>query len=397
MPDEAGPIDTRFRQVQDASPDSFILMEVVADAAGEMQDARIRYANPAACLLMGRELGSLDGRLLDEAFPGARDSGRYAMYAEVYRTGVRRELTFFHEQVGKWLRIVVVRVGDGFCIISSDVSALKAAELVLQRANVELERRVSDRTQELEAARDLAEAASRAKSDFLSRASHELRTPLNSVIGFSSVLIRNRGGRLSGADLDYARRINSNGLHLLALVNELLDLSRIEAGRMELQLSTVPLIELVRDVCAMLEPSAEQAGLSLTVEIDGPQDTPGEIHVVTDAQRLRQVLVNLAGNALKFTERGGVTLRVVVNDAGYPERLDISDTGPGIPMERIEAMFEPFVIGDAKASPGESTGLGLAISRSICNALGYLLTASSELGVGSTFSVHLAGTAIPAG
>ena len=144
-------------------------MDVILDEHGEMLDARVVYANTAACQLMGRPEGSLTGRLLDEAFPGARASGRYALYAEVYRTGLRRELTFYHAQVEKWLRIVVVKVGGGFCIVSADVSEQKKAEAILRRSNEELEQLVSARTRDLEAARDAAEAGSRAKSDILSR------------------------------------------------------------------------------------------------------------------------------------------------------------------------------------------------------------------------------------
>jgi PAS domain S-box-containing protein len=380
--------ETRFRIVQDASPDSFILLEVIPDAAGGMQDARIVYANDAACELMDRPIGSLAGRLLDEAFPGARSSGRYELYAEVYRTGVRRELVFYHENAQKWLRVVIVKVDNGFCLISADISGQKAAEVVLRRSNAELEQRVSERTAELETARDAAEAASRAKSDFLSRASHELRTPLNAVIGFSGVMLKNRGGHLRVTDLVHADRINRNGRHLLSLVNELLDLSRIEAGRVDLELTSVSLRELVGEVRETLGGSAAEAGLILTVE--GPHGQEGaEMRIVTDVQRLRQVLLNLVGNAIKYTERGAVTIRIMSNVAGLPSRIDVVDTGMGIPADRMEDMFEPFVVGEMLPSGGESTGLGLTIARSLCALLGYRLFATSAVGQGSTFSVEV--------
>ncbi len=379
--------EAQFRIVQDASPDSCILIDLILDDAGTMTDAVVVYANAAACRLLSRPEGSLSGQLLGEVFPGAPD--RYELYAEVYRTGHTRSITFYHDDVGKWLRVVVVKVGDGVCIISTDMSEQKAAEAVLRRSRDELEQLVAERTSELEEAREAAEAASRAKSEFLSRASHELRTPLNSVIGFSGILLKNRERTLSPTDLGYLERISHNGRHLLALVNDLLDLSKIEAGKIVLELSSVSLYDLVHEVRGTLEARAADRGLVLTVAMPESGSTSAHMTMVTDEQRLRQVLLNLVGNAIKYTERGSVVVRVVSGDRGRPLRIDVVDTGPGIAPERIEEMFEPFVIGDVPAAGGESTGLGLAISRSLCTAMGYRLSATSVVEKGSTFSVHI--------
>ena len=354
-----------------------------------MREARVIYANRAACELMGRSADTVVGRLLDEAFPGARSSGRYALYAEVYRTGLRRQLTFYHPQVAKWLRIVVAKVGDGFCIISEDVSEQKAAEAVLQRSNEELEALVAARTWELQTARDLAENANRAKSDFLSRASHELRTPLNAIIGFSGVLVKNRNGQLGAGALTQAERIHANGRHLLALVDDILDLARIEAGRIDVDLKEESLATLLADVRDTLLVSATEFGLTLTLEFVGPPAAAHDMRIRTDAQRLRQVLLNLVGNAIKFTQQGGVAMRAVADANGVPTCIEIADTGPGIKPGTLATMFEPFVIGSLAANGGQSTGLGLAISRSICALLGYRMTATSELGRGTIFSVDL--------
>ena len=381
--------EARFRAVQDASPDSCILLEVIPDAAGVMDNARIVYANDAATRLMDRPLHSLTGRMLDEAFPGARKSGRYAIYAEVVRTGRTIDMTFFHPTVGKWLRIVVVKVGNGFCIISGDVTDLKAAEEVLRRSHDDLERLVANRTAELVIAREAAEAASGAKSEFLSRASHELRTPLNAVIGFSSMLLRNRAGTLSDTELKYLDRISRNGRHLLALVNDLLDLSKIESGKLELELGPVFLTSLVEDVRATLEGAAAAASMGVTIDL--PTGTaPSGLVIVTDEQRLRQVVINLVGNAIKYAGGGEVIIRLRADASGKPQCIDVVDTGVGIAPELIDAMFEPFVIGPGAASGDEATGLGLAISRSLCTTMGFRLTATSRLGNGSTFTIHLA-------
>ena len=379
----------QFRTVQDASPDSFILIDLILDGDGAMRDAVIVYANAAACRLMNRPEESLAGQLLGEVFPSARAPERYALYAEVYHTGETRSITFQHEELGKWLRVVVVKVGEGVCIISTDVSEQKAAEAILRRSHHELEHLVAERTIELEAAREAAEAGSRAKSEFLSRASHELRTPLNSVIGFSGILLKNRGGRLAATELGFLERISHNGRHLLALVNDLLDLSKIEAGKVELELSSVSLYDLVHDVRETLESRAADRGLLITVDMQNRGIASSPLTLVTDHQRLKQVLINLVGNAVKYTQHGTVVVRVVASERGRPLRIDVIDTGHGIAHDRIERMFEPFVIGEVPAAGGESTGLGLAISRSLCTAMGYQLSATSVVGEGSTFTIHL--------
>jgi two-component system sensor histidine kinase/response regulator len=378
--------EAQFRVVQDASPDSCMLIDLILDDSGAMTDGCIVYANAPACRLIGQPDGSLSGRLVSDAFPSAAD--RYDVYADVYRTGETRSLTVHRTELAKWFRVVIVKVGDGVCIISSDTTEQKAAETVLRRSHDELEELVAERTVELESAREAAEAGSRAKSEFLSRASHELRTPLNSVIGFSGILLKNRGGNLGAAELGFLERISHNGRHLLALVNDLLDLSKIEAGKINLELSSVSLYDLVHDVRSTLESRAADRGLALSVDLlDGGPPSP--LTIAADEQRLRQVLINLVGNAIKYTERGTVVIRVVTGERGRPLRIEVVDTGPGIPQDRIERMFEPFVIGEVPAAGGESTGLGLAISRSLCTAMGYRLSAASVVGQGSTFTIHL--------
>ena len=240
--------------------------------------------------------------------------------------------------------------------------------------------------EELVRAKEAAEAANRAKSDFLSGMSHELRTPLNSVIGFANVLRKNKTETLRPQELSYLDRILANGKHLLGLINDILDLSKIEAGKMELQIEAVALEALVRATVDELQGS--MGGKPVALEMRLPENLAP---IDTDAGRMKQVLINLVGNAIKFTDRGQVKV-VVHSDAesGNPTRIDVIDSGIGIPSERLSSIFAPFEQADQGTSRRYGgTGLGLAISRSLVELLGYRLEVRSVPGAGSTFSIIL--------
>ncbi|HEY1012527.1 MAG TPA: two-component regulator propeller domain-containing protein [Herpetosiphonaceae bacterium] len=242
---------------------------------------------------------------------------------------------------------------------------------------------LTERTRELAEASRRAEAASQAKSEFLANMSHELRTPLNGILGYAQILLRNAG--LETAQRDGLQTIYHSGWHLLTLINDVLDLAKIEARRLELRPQPMNLPALLDGVAAVIRMAAQQKQISFAYA--PPAGLPRMIEA--DETRLRQVLLNLLGNAVKFTSRGGVTLRVTPAAAPGPEsvalRFAIQDTGVGIAPEQREAIFQPFEqVGDAGARAA-GTGLGLAISQQLVSLMGGAISLESAPGVGSTF------------
>ncbi len=231
-----------------------------------------------------------------------------------------------------------------------------------------------------------AEAASTAKSRFLANMSHELRTPLNSVIGFANLLLKRSDGELTEAQLDYSSRIAANGRHLLGLINQVLDLAKIESGHVEVVRVPVDLRALISSTVAQIEGQLADRPLRLQVEVPD-----GVAPLVTDEGKLRQILVNLVGNAVKFTDRGTVTVRVVAGgDGRTPAAIEVEDTGIGIPSSQLDDIFRSFEQGRSEnAGRREGSGLGLAICRSLAEVLGWRLEVRSRLGDGSTFTVVL--------
>ncbi|MEO1365568.1 MAG: ATP-binding protein, partial [Acidobacteriota bacterium] len=293
-----------------------------------------------------------------------------------------------HDGHSYQLRLAPLEDGEGAVVVASEVSELKQAQA------------------DLHLAKEAAEAANRAKSAFLATMSHELRTPLNSVIGFAGVLEKNRDGRLEATDLRYLGRIRDNGRHLLSLINDILDLSKIEAGRLELVKEATDLGELVDEVTKSLEPEC-QDGVALEVELPG-----GLEPFDTDPGRLRQILQNLVANAIKFTHEGTITISAGTSGPsgdgrgdGPPVWLRVTDSGIGIPPDRLGAVFEPFQQVDASTSRlYGGSGLGLSICRSLATAMGYSIRVDSVEGEGTEFTLcfdpdggHLLGESLLSG
>jgi signal transduction histidine kinase/CheY-like chemotaxis protein len=239
---------------------------------------------------------------------------------------------------------------------------------------------------QLRAEKDAAVETNRVKSEFLSNMSHELRTPLNSIIGFSNILLKNKAGNLRESDTQQLSRIAANGKHLLGLINEVLDLSKIEAGKVELEMTWVDVTRLVSDTIEEMLPQATGMDVRLVAEI--PEDAAP---LRADVVRVKQILVNLVSNAIKFTRGGRVTVRITTDTASRrPIRIDVIDTGIGILKDRLQTVFEAFRQADASTTRQYGgTGLGLTITRSLAELMGWTVEVSSEIGVGTTFSVVL--------
>ncbi|HEY1751316.1 MAG TPA: ATP-binding protein [Caulobacteraceae bacterium] len=300
---------------------------------------------------------------------------------------------------GRWVSIAERRTADGGYVVTwVDVTQLKHQEETrrlneeqLQRAVVNLERargEADDLAQKYAAEKVRAESANRAKSEFLANMSHELRTPLNAINGFSEMMVAKMFGPLGDARYEsYAQDILSSGQHLLALINDVLDMSKIEAGKLSLHFEPVHLDDLAEDAVRLIKNRAETAGLGVVIDVPSVPDVEG------DYRALKQVLLNLLSNAVKFTPRGGrIVLRAEARRDAMGERIRVSvgDTGIGIAPQDLARLARPFEqIESQQSKTQQGTGLGLALSKSLIEMHGGVLEIESEPGVGTTVSFLL--------
>jgi PAS domain S-box-containing protein len=267
--------------------------------------------------------------------------------------------------------------------ISEDITERRRAEEALECYKDELEETVQRRTSDLRLARDAAEAANKAKSVFLANISHELRTPLNAILGFSRMMQSDES--VTESQRETLDIINSSGVHLLRLINDVLEITRIEAGKLQLHVATFDLNILLGEVVDLMRLRAQQKGLQL--ELEQAPNVPR--YIKGDEARLRQILVNLISNAVKFTDKGGVTIRIGVKDNFQHHLLiEVEDTGPGVSEEDQVNLFQPFVqLVDGTTQEG--VGLGLSIVQQFVQLMSGEVSVESAMGEGSLFRVEL--------
>lgn len=287
-----------------------------------------------------------------------------------------------------------------------DITLLKQTEIALRESEAKLreqanllEQRVEERTLDLKQAKEAAEAASLSKAAFLANMSHELRTPLNAILGFAQLMLYDQ--ELNEQHQTDLQTICNSGNHLLMMINDILEMSKLEAGSVLLREKECYLYHIIDTAREMLSLKAQEKGLAFDVNIQ--MDVPPYIH--TDESKLRQVLINLIGNAIKFTETGHISLRVYVKSmlenmpsqaAASPDEdltrilcFEVEDTGAGISESELSILFQPFVQTDSGRRSQEGSGLGLSISYNYVQLMGGQMSVTSEVGVGSTFSFHI--------
>ncbi|HEU4722104.1 MAG TPA: PAS domain-containing sensor histidine kinase [Gemmatimonadaceae bacterium] len=342
-------------------------------------DGRVASWNEGARRIKGYEAEEIVGRHFSVFYP---DAARLSGFPD-HELEVAREVGRFEDEGWRvrkdgtqfWANVVITALfGDdgsllGFAKVTRDLTERRLA----QQREVEDARRVAD-----------AEASSRAKSGFLAAMSHELRTPLNAISGYAQLMLEGIAGAVSDQQREYLSRIIVSQQHLLAIVNDLLNYSRIEAGELTYEREPVVMREVLERVLAMVTPQAERKRLRLSL---GTCDTA--VAALADQLKTEQIVLNLISNAVKFTPEGGsVTLSCGRQDGGAT--IEVRDTGPGIPHEMQQAIFEPFVqLGRTLTSTHEGAGLGLAICRDLARAMGGDVSVESTLGAGATFVLRL--------
>jgi len=294
---------------------------------------------------------------------------------------VAKPLTGFSQQVSA---LSADEANQSIQVDATDVEEIKT----LQDGFNTLLQRVSERTAALVSARETAEAANAAKSEFLSRMSHELRTPLNAILGFAQMLARPGKASLTEQQADNVLEIIKAGQHLLVQVNEVLDLARVESGRIDLSLEPLPLAPLITDCIAQVQPLAAARGIAIAAPLDETMALQG------DYTRVKQVLLNLLSNAIKYNRDGG-QIHVSAVAAGEQMRIEVRDTGRGIAPEKRDRLFKPFERLESSYDGIEGTGIGLALVKRLVEAMGGEIGVDSEEGVGSTFWFVLPAARLP--
>jgi PAS domain S-box-containing protein len=376
--------ERRYRRLFETAQDGILILD--ADT-GQVVDA-----NPFMKDLLGYSQEEFLGRKLWEIGPFKGSAASKIAFAELQlKDRIRYEALPLETKDGR--RVEVEFISNAFladkkqliqCNIR-DITERKRAEEEIRSLNAGLEQRVAERTIELQSAKEQAESADRMKSAFLANMSHELRTPLNGIIGFSEFLIDGKTGALTAKQTEYVTDIFNSGRHLLQLINDVLDLAKVEAGKIDLHPETFSVGEAIKAVCSAVEPMAQRKKLAISIKVESSAD-----EVTLDKQKLKQVLFNLLSNAVKFTEDGG-SVNIIGNL--YDEsrlRLQVQDSGIGIKPEDLDKLFIEFrQLDSGPARRHQGTGLGLALTKRIVEFQGGTIEVESKPGKGSTFTVIL--------
>ncbi len=363
--------EERYRGASEASLDGLYILDATCDEAGDVVDFRFAEANGTGSAMLGLDREQIIGQLLSVVQPLAREDGFFDKYRRVL---LRREVLDEQFETNDplagttWIHHTVVPLADGIAITSRNITELKRYEAALM------------------AARSAAEAANAAKSIFLATMSHELRTPLNAILGFSE-MIRDQVYGFAGAAryAEYAGDIHASGQHLLELITSILDISKIEAGKLELDLRLVDLRQALDCGLHMITPRANSQNLKLVRDFD-----PVLPEIRADERAVRQMVLNLLSNAVKFTPAGGtVTLRAAADGPDWVE-VAVSDTGIGIPEDQVERVMKPFEQLDNSYTRGAGgTGLGLALVKALADLHGGSVCLISQLQQGTMVSIRL--------
>lgn len=374
--------EEQFRLISENVADMIVVLDL---------DGKRIYSNPSYKPILG-DTGSLQGTdSFDDIHPEDRDKikkvfqetiitgkGNRAEYRLISKSGsthfIESQGSVIRDEKGKIVNVVVV---------SRDITSRKETEEELRKYRENLEEMVKERTTELEIAKEKAESADRLKSAFLATMSHELRTPLNSIIGFTGILMKGIAGPLNDEQLKQLGMAKGSAQHLLELINDVLDISKIEAGQLVVSLSEFDFSKMIHKVTSSVEPLAEKKKLDLKLSL--PDD---EIIINSDERRMSQVFLNLINNAIKFTDKG--TIRIDCSISEQRIITKVVDTGIGIKSDDMAKLFKPFSQIDTGLTRNhDGTGLGLSISKKLVEKLGGTITVESKLGVGSTFTVTL--------
>lgn len=367
--------EEQFREVVEASPNAIFLIG---------RDGTIELANKRAAELLGYTVEELIGSSVDRLVPDAIRSGHYKLRDSYFESPQRLQFPSTRDVRARHKSGHLVPVEIGLSPLHNGKTLRVQAVLTDITERIATTERLQKQAEELQ-------KLNQYKSEFLANMSHELRTPLNSILILSEQLRNNRTKNLTDKQTFHADIIHRAGRDLLQLINDILDLSKIEAGRMSLQLEPTPLTEIVQTLVDAMKPQADSKGLKLNV-ITG-NDLPTTF--ITDKLRLSQILRNLLSNAIKFTERGYVSLAIhrqqVASDSGVEQlAFVVTDTGIGIPRERIEEIFSAFnQIDSSTQKKFSGTGLGLTISRKLAELLDGTISVQSTLGEGSVFSLRI--------